>query len=435
MAVGFNKKTIKDLELSGKRVLLRADYNVPLNAGHITDDYRLKASLPTIDYILKQKPAALIIISHLGRPEGRDHKLSLQPVATHLSKLLGRKVRFATDCIGARAQAMSCLITKGEILMLENLRFHDEEEANDPKFAKALVETTGAEVFVQDGFGVVHRANASTDAINKLIPSAAGLLVEKEYEAIESVMNKPIKPLMALIGGAKIADKIEVLQKFIETTDCLAIGGAMANNFLKAEGYPIGASIHDEQDMTLTKKLLAAARDMERKRAFQFLLPVDAVVSDDANGRHPTRIVDITSHRTADIQAYPKKPPRQAFSLSANDMILDIGPVTAALYAGAARMSKTVIWNGTMGITETKGLAGAEPPFRHGTDMIIEAIAADNERHQPKPYSLVGGGDTVGYLESEGLVDDFSFVSTGGGATLELMSGHQLPGLEALPSK
>lgn len=434
--VGFNKKTVKDIHLSGKRVLLRADYNVPVEDGRITSDYRIKASLSTIDYILSQKPAALIIISHLGRPEGKaDKQFSLRPVAQHLSHLLGKPVRFADECHGEMVKAMAAQLHDGQIMLLENLRFHAEEEKNDPAFAKAVIEAVNAEVFVQDGFGVVHRANASTEAITKLLPSVAGLLLEREVTTITQALAKPEHPMVAVIGGAKIADKIDVLKRFIETADCLALGGAMANNFLKAEGVAIGASKYDSEAMSLTREILRLARAAERQRPFSFLLPVDSVVAKSINGRSATRIVDLSSHSLADIEAYPQKPHRHSYTVAAEELILDIGPISAGRIAGAISMARTVFWNGTLGVTETKGIAAAHAPFTHATDMIIKAITGDSRHHKNKPYSLVGGGDTAGYIEAEGLVDDFDFVSTGGGASLELMGGKSLPGVEALPDK
>lgn len=428
--MSFQKKTLRDIQLSGKRVLLRADYNVPLENGQVEADYRIRASLPTINYILEQKPAALIIISHLGRPEGKpDSAFSLQPVSHCLSQLLDKPVRFANDCVGPTVEMMAEQLPKGQTLLLENLRFHPGEETNDKNFAKAIVDATRADVFVQDGFGVVHRAHASTDAITKLLPSAAGLLLEKEVEAIAKVMSKPERPLLAIIGGAKIADKIEILQKFIKSADCLAIGGAMANNFLKAQGHNIGDSLYDKDQLELTQKLIDEAKREAKTRPFQLLLPTDAVVSTDIKGRKPLRHIDIGNQVVADLNSYPKVP--KGDSVQANELILDIGPGSAAAIAGASALAKTVIWNGTLGMTETPGLAGAEAPFAHASRAVAEAIIG----RRTNLYSVVGGGDTIGFLESQKIVDDFNFVSTGGGAMLELMSGHTLPGIEALPTK
>jgi len=428
--VGFNKKTVKDIQLSGKRVLMRADYSVPIKNNQVVDDYRIRQSLPTIKYILEQKPAALIIISHLGRPDGKPNPdFSLLPVVKQLSQLLAQPVAFAMDCIGPQAK------TAGKITLLENLRFHPEEEKNDPQFAKAIVEATQAEVFVQDGFGVVHRAHASTEAITKLLPSVAGLLLEKEVSVIEKAMAEPKRPFVAVIGGAKISDKIEVLNKFIEVADAVAIGGALANNFLAAEGIKIGKSIFEKDLVHHAETILRRARAEEKSRDFNFFVPVDAVVSKSIDGRLSTRLVDLTSNTLADIEAYPKKPATTAHSVAGDELILDIGPLSAATAAGAVKMAKTVIWGGTLGVTETRGIAGAQAPFAHSTHTVVEAMIGASNNHKNKPYTIVGGGDTVAYVQSENLVEDFNHVSTGGSASLDLMAGKKLPGIEALLDK
>ncbi|MBI4034580.1 phosphoglycerate kinase [Candidatus Saccharibacteria bacterium] len=432
----FKKKTVKDVNLSGSRVLLRADYNVPVDDGRITDDYRLRASLPTIQYILKQKPSGLVIASHLGRPAGKvDKSYSLRPVAKRLSQLLDKPVRFVNDCVGQTVHQISDQVKDGQIILLENLRFHPGEEANDKDFAQNLIGSTGAEVFVQDAFGVVHRQHATTSAITKLLPSVAGLLLQTEVTTIEQVLAKPERPLVAVIGGAKIADKIDVIKRFIDIADCLAVGGIMANNFLKAEGYEIGSSLYDKDDMKLTMQLLKLAKAAAFKRPFSLIVPADVLVSKDPRGRQATRIVDLAGSGLADTAAYPKLPKPSAYTVGSSEMILDLGPASAARIAGVIKLAKTVIWNGTMGITEIKGLAGAHRPFSHGTNVIVEAMIGEHHRHPSRPFSLVGGGDTVGYIEQEGLVDDFSFVSTGGGATLDLIAGKPLPGLDTLPNK
>jgi 3-phosphoglycerate kinase len=429
--VGLNKKTVKDVKLAGKRVLLRADYNV----SDLASDYRLTQSVPTIEYILKQKPKQLVIISHRGRPKGMDFKVSLQPVAAHLSKLLGKRVWFLHDCIGEDVKSALDRHPDGAIFMLENLRFHEQEEQNDPKFAKELVKITGADIFVQDGFGVVHRAHASTDAITKLLPSVAGLLLQKEVETISRVMSKPAKPLVAVIGGAKITDKIEVINKLMEIADVVALGGALANNFLKVQGFDIGKSLYDKDDLTTARQILKKAEDKARQQAFSLLLPVDAVVSTSADGRKPTRIVDISSHSLADIESYPKIPKPPASNLSAEEAIYDIGPISAAKIAGAIGLAKTVIWSGTLGVAEVKGIAGAHAPFAHGTKLVAQAIAGKGSKDKNKPYSLVGGGDTTAFIENQSMDEDFNHLSTGGSASLELMAGKKLPGVEALENK
>lgn len=421
--------------MRGKRVLMRADYNVPVKNGKITDDYRIKQSLPTIKYLLEQD-VKLVIISHLGRPKGPgDESASLVPVAQRLSQLLDRKVAFAKDCIGEEAKQVADALEGGQIALFENVRFHPEEEKDDEDFAKAIVEAAGAELFVQDGFGVVHRAHASTDAVARIIPAIAGLLLEKEVDTITRVMESPERPFVAVIGGAKISDKIEILERLISMADLVAVGGAMANDFLVAEGYKPGKSLIDKESIALAKRILVKARAAEKERNFNFLVPVDAVVSTAIDGTKPTRLIDFASNSLADIEYYPKKPVHKAYSVMAEEMILDIGPMSAYQIAGAVRLAETVVWNGTLGVTETKGIAGAAAPFTHSTKIAVEAMIGASNRHKNKAFTLVGGGDTVGYVESEGLVADFSHVSTGGGASLELMSGHKLPGVEVLWDK
>ncbi|MBI5906961.1 phosphoglycerate kinase [Candidatus Saccharibacteria bacterium] len=414
---------------------MRADYNVPVKDGVISDDYRIKQSLPTIQYILEQEGTSLVITSHLGRPDGKvDQGFSLAPVAKRLAELLAKPVTFAGDCVGEQAKKAAEQLKPGGILLLENVRFHPEEEKNDSEFAKAIVAATGAKVFVQDGFGVVHRAHATTDAITKLLPSVAGLLLLKEVETITKAMEQPEHPLVAVVGGAKISDKIDILRRLIAIADCVAVVGAMANNFLKAEDVNIGKSIYEPEVLDTTRDILETARKTEASRQFNFLVPVDAVVSKAMDGSATTREVDLTSHSLSDIEAYPKIPPPSAYTVAPDELILDIGPITAAYIGGAIKASKTVIWNGTCGVTETKGIAGAHDPFAHGTRIVVDAMIGASRHHQG-PFTLVGGGDTVGYVEAQGLVGDFSHVSTGGGASLDLMSGKALPGVEALADK
>lgn len=432
----FTKKTVKEVDLSGKRVLMRADYNVPAENGVISDDYRLKQNLPTIQYILEQPNTKLIILSHLGRPKSADDKqFSLAPVAKRLSELLQREVRFAPDCIGTQVKKMADELPAGGILLLENVRFHPEEEKNDENFAKAIVESTSGEIFVQDGFGVVHRAHATTDAIAKILMGVAGLLLEKEVDIITNAMENPARPLTVVVGGAKISDKIDFLNNLLDKADCIAVAGAMANTFLLAEGFKVGASLAEPEAVDTAKEILERAREAEKTRDFNFFVPVDAVVSASKEGDQPTRIVDLSSHSLADIQAYPKKPEPPSYEVAETEMILDIGPMSASTIAGAVKMSSTVIWNGTAGIAEVKGIAGASDPFAHATHIIVDAMIGASNNHQDKPYTLVGGGDTDSYVDSQGLRDDFNHVSTGGGASLELMSGKVLPGVNVLWDK
>jgi 3-phosphoglycerate kinase len=425
--MSFYKKTIRDIDLDGKRVLLRADYNVPLDDhGNITDDYRLQQSVPTVRFLLGHG-ASVIICSHLGRPDGKSNpKYSLLPVAKRLKELLGVDVEFVPECVGERAQKAAENLQPGRVLLLENLRFHAEEEANDINFGERLAGL--ANVFVQDGFGVVHRAHASTEAVTHFLPSVAGLLLEREVDTITGVMEHPV----AVIGGAKIADKIEVIKRFINIADVVAIGGAMANTFLHATGLKIGKSMTSEQDVPLAKEILELARHRSRNGKFVFYLPQDGVVATKIDKTAKTRIVDWSAHVVADIENYPKRPPHEDSQVKADEMILDIGPFSAAFIAGALQLAGTVVWNGALGVTETPGLQGPVGPFAHGTELLTEAMTG---QFGNRPFSLVGGGDTVGYIESRGLLQAFNHVSTGGGASLELMSGRKLPGVEALQNK
>lgn len=428
--MSFNKKTIRDIDVNGKRVLVRVDYNVPLKDGKITDDYRIKKSLPTIQYLLG-KNAKVILCSHLGRPDGQPNsKYSLKPCAARLQKLINRPVQFATDCIGEESKAESQKLKEGEVLLLENLRFYDQEEANDDAFAKQLAQL--ADVFVQDGFGVVHRAHASTDAVTKYIPSVAGLLLEKEVDTITEVMEKPERPLVAIIGGAKISDKIEILKRFIDIADFVVVGGAMANTFLLAEGIAIGKSLAEKDEVPLAKEIIEMAREKAKKTPFVFYLPQDGVVATDIEHPRFTRIVDWDAHVIAAIQDYPKRPPKNSERVLSSESILDIGPFSGAFIAGGIQLAKTVIWNGAMGVTETPALNSPVGPFAHGTEVVVDALLGEFGH---KPFSVLGGGDTVGYVEGRQLTDCFNHVSTGGGASMELMSGKKLPGVEALLNK
>jgi len=429
--MSFTKKTIKDIDLQHKKVLLRADYNVPLSdRSEITDDYRLQQSLPTLKYLLEHG-AGVIVCSHLGRPDGQPNpKYSLLPVAKRLKELLGRNVEFVPDCVGDRARKASENLEPGQVVLLENLRFHAEEEKNDEGFAKQLASL--ADVFVQDGFGVVHRAHASTEAVTHFLPSVAGLLLEKEVDTITNVMEKPSRPLVAVIGGAKIADKIEVLKRFIDIADVVAVGGAMANTFLMAKGVHIGKSMTDTEDVPLAKEIMERAAAKTRAGRFVFYLPQDGVVAHKVDKSVPTRIVDWSAHVIAEVESYPKRPPRDSALVKADEMILDIGPFSAAFIAGALQLAGTVVWNGALGVTETKGLQGPIGPYSHGTELLTEAMTG---QFGNRPFSLVGGGDTVGYIEGRNLLGAFNHVSTGGGASLELMSGRKLPGVEALENK
>lgn len=426
----FTKKTIRDVDVRGKVVLLRADYNVPILDGKIVDDYRIQQSLPTVTFLLEHG-AKVIICSHLGRPDGKpDDAASLWPIAKRLNELLENNVSFVDNCIGEKAQAAATKLQPGEVLLLENLRFHPEEENNDDGFARALAEL--ADIFVQDGFGVVHRAHASTEAITHHLPSVAGLLLEREVDTITKAMEAPERPLMAIVGGAKISDKIEVLQKFIDIADFVAVGGAMANTFLLAEGFDVAKSLVEPDDVPLAKSILEKARKKAKENKFVFYLPHDGVAAKVMDSKTKTRIVDWGAHVISSIEHYPKRPPYEASHMKPDEKLLDIGPFSASFIAGSIQLTRTVIWNGTMGVTETPALQGPVGPFAHGTEVIIEAMLGEFGH---KPFTVVGGGDTVSYIEQQKLVQAFNHVSTGGGASLELMSGRTLPGVAALENK
>lgn len=425
----FHKKTIKDIDLNGKIVLLRADYNVPLEDGTISDDYRIQKSLPTIQYLLDQN-CKIVVCSHLGRPEGPAPELSLKPVAQRLGQLLDKAVQFTGDTIGQEVKQQIEQLQPGDILLLENLRFYKEEEDNDDGFARELAQ--GVDVFVQDAFGVVHRKHASTDAITRHVTSVAGLLVEQEVDTIAKVMDTPERPLFALIGGAKISDKIDMLHRFIDLADVVAVGGAMANTFLLAQDTPIGKSLAQPDEVGLAKEIIEKARIKAAAGKFIFYIPQDGVVAHKIDNKAPTRIVDWGTHAIAEIESYPKYPPKESSEVASDEQILDIGPFSGAFIAGSMQLANTVIWNGAMGVTETDGLLTKTGPYSHGTELVVEAMLG---QFGHKPKTIVGGGDTVGYIEEQNLVACFDHVSTGGGASMELMSGNTLPGVEALQNR
>lgn len=428
--MSFTKQTVKDIDLRGKRVLVRVDYNVPLKDGQITDDYRIQKSLPTIQYLMEQN-CSVVLCSHLGRPEGkRDSVYSLKPCAARLSELLGVDVAFADDCIGEQTDQTVQALKPGQILMLENVRFHAEEENNDEQFAKTLA--SYGDVFVQDAFGVVHHGAVSVSEIPKHIPGVAGLLLETEVDTITAVMENPDRPLMAVIGGAKISDKIEVLQRFIDIADVVVVGGAMANTFLLAKGIEVGKSKAEPDDVPLAKEILEKAAAKAAKERFVFYVPQDGVVATSIDKTAKTRVVDYEAHVFASVEAYPQQPAATAGVVAEDELILDIGPFSGAFIAGAMQLSGTVVWNGAMGVTETAGLQGPVGPFAHGTELIVEAMLG---QFGNKPFTVLGGGDTVGYVEDRKLTSSFNHVSTGGGASMELMSGKSLPGVDALLDK
>lgn len=391
----MDKKTVRDLDVAGKKVLVRVDFNVPLNdKGEITDDTRITASLPTIQYLLEQK-AAVILMAHLGRPKGQvKPELSLAPVAKHLGKLLGKKILFAPDCVGEAAQAAASKLKPGHILLLENLRFHKEEEKNDMEFAEKLASL--ADLYVNDGFGVSHRAHASVEGVTHFLPAAAGFLLEKEIQYVGQAVTNPLHPFVAIIGGAKVSDKIGVISNLLDKVDTLLIGGGMANTFLAAQGYKMGKSLVEEDKLDLAKELLAKAK----KNKVNMLLPTDLVMA--------AAFAPDAEHVTEKVK-----------NLNQAYMALDIGAETSKAYAEALADAKMIVWNGPMGVFEMDA-------FCKGTEAVAKAVA------KSRATSIVGGGDSVAAIEKMGLAKRITHISTGGGASLEYLEGKVLPGVAAL---
>lgn len=391
----MDKKTVRDLDVAGKKVLVRVDFNVPLNdKGEITDDTRITASLPTIQYLLEQK-AAVILMAHLGRPKGQiKSELSLAPVAKHLGKLLGKKILFAPDCVGEAAQAAASKLKPGHILLLENLRFHKEEEKNDMDFAEKLASL--ADLYVNDGFGVSHRAHASVEGVTHFLPAAAGFLLEKEIQYVGQAVTNPLHPFVAIIGGAKVSDKIGVISNLLDKVDTLLIGGGMANTFLAAQGYKMGKSLVEEDKLDLAKELLAKAK----KNKVNMLLPTDLVMA--------AAFAPDAEHVTEKVK-----------NLNQAYMALDIGAETSKAYAEALADAKMIVWNGPMGVFEMDA-------FCKGTEAVAKAVA------KSRATSIVGGGDSVAAIEKLGLAKRITHISTGGGASLEYLEGKVLPGVAAL---
>jgi len=395
----MSKLSIRDLDLKGKRLFMRVDFNVPLNdATEITDDTRIRASLPTIHYAV-ERGARLILASHLGRPKGKPNpKMSLRPVDARLSQLLGQPVAFATDCIGSAVEDQAAALQDGNVLLLENLRFHPEEEKNDPEFARSLAAL--AQVYVNDAFGSAHRAHASTEGITHyLSPAVAGLLMEKELEYLGKAIENPARPYVAIVGGVKVSDKIDFLRNLLKMADSVLIGGAMAYTFLKAQGIEIGKSKVEEDKLDLARELLQASRQPK----VTLRLPLDHVVAEklDASARAET----VTTP-----------------SITGDRLGLDIGPATRAEYARDIAHAQTIVWNGPMGVF---GI----PQFANGTLGIARAVA------ESPALSIVGGGDSVAAVTQAGVADKISHISTGGGASLEFLSGMKLPGVEALTDR
>jgi len=382
-------KFLKDIEVAQKRVLVRVDFNVSLDAaGRVVDDFRLRATLPTIQY-LKARGAKIILLAHLGRPKDKD-KFSLKPIVEKLSELLSQKVKLAPDCVGEEIKIMAQELKSGEILMLENLRWHPEEEKNDTFFAKQLAAL--GEVYINDAFGVSHRTHASVAAITQFLPSGAGLLLAKEVDNLTRVRDNPGHPLVAIIGGAKISTKIKLIRSFLNKAEDIILGGALANTMLHAKGIAIGRSFTETIDLPDLKNLEITSSKIH--------LPLDAVLCENQEGTGAFRIGAVGS-------------------TGEQELILDIGPDSQKMFAGIIARAKMVVWNGPMGLFESKSFDG-------GTISVAQAIVASGA------YSVVGGGETVAFLEKLGFIDKFSFVSTGGGAMMEFLSGEKLPGVEAL---
>ena len=397
----LTKKSVEDINVTGKRVLVRCDFNVPMEDGRITDDNRIVGALPTIKYLLAHN-ARVILCSHMGRPKGEfNPKYTLAPVAKRLSELLGKDVTLAADVVGPDAQAKAAALKDGEVLLLENVRFHKEEEKNDPAFAKKLASL--AEIYVNDAFGTAHRAHASTAGVADYLPAVCGYLIEKEISVMGGALNNPTRPFVAILGGAKVADKLKVIENLLTKVDTLIIGGGMAYTFLAAQGKGIGTSLYDAEKLDYCKDMLKKAEE----KGVKLLLPVDTVVAsafpDPIDAPVETEIVCSSA-------------------IPADKMGLDIGPKTRDLFAEAAKTAKTVIWNGPMGVFENDALA-------KGTIAVAAALAESDAT------TIVGGGDSAAAVEKLGFADKITHISTGGGASLEFLEGLELPGIACLNDK
>lgn len=390
----FSKKTIEDIDVKGKRVLVRVDFNVPLKDGVVSDDTRIKAALPTIKYLLDHG-ASVILASHLGRPKGGpDPKYSMKPVEKRLEELLGKPVAFAEDCMGEAAEKAAKKLKPGQVLLLENTRFHPEEEANDPAMAEELAKL--ADIFVNDAFGTAHRAHASTAGVTKYLPSVAGYLMEKEIQYLGKAIDDPKRPFVAILGGAKVSDKIGVIKNLLKKADSILIGGGMANTFLKAKGFEMANSLVEPEAVETAKDLLREGKD-------KIHLPDDLVLGDKFDAASSVKTI-------------------KAGDVPAGWSALDVGPKTVDAFKKIIAKAGTIVWNGPMGAFEL-------PPFAEGTFGIARAVAAS------KAVSVVGGGDSVAAINQSGLADKITHVSTGGGASLEMLEGLVLPGVDALLDK
>ena len=391
----MNKKTVRDVDVRGKRVLVRADLNVPLDANReVTDDTRVVAALPTIRYLMERE-ARVILCSHLGRPKGKvKDDLRLDPVAGKLSELLGKSVRKVDDCVGSEVEATVQAMQPGEVLLLENLRFHPEEEANDPDFSRSLASL--ADLYVNDAFGTAHRAHASTSGVTEYLPSVAGLLMEKEIEFLGRALESPPHPFVAILGGAKISGKILVIDNLLDKVDALLIGGGMANTFFKALGHEVGDSLVEDDSLTTAQRLVD-------RGVGKLVLPVDVTVADSFSAEAQYRVMPVDE-------------------VGEHGMILDIGPATVERFREALAGAKMVVWNGPMGVFEFA-------PFAKGTIAVAEMLA------EMDAVTIIGGGDSVAAVEQAGLADRMTHISTGGGASLKFLEGADLPGLSALDDR
>ena len=393
----LNKKTVEDINVSGKKVLVRCDFNVPLKDGEITSDKRIVASLPTIKYLIDHN-AKVILCSHLGRPKGEfKPEFSLAPVAKRLSDLLGKEVKMAKDVVGESAQALAAELKDGDVMLLENVRFHAEETKNDPEFSKALASL--AEIYVNDAFGSAHRAHSSTTGVADYLPAVCGYLIQKEIEFMGGALENPKRPLVAILGGAKVSDKIGVINNLLDKVDTLIVGGGMAYTFFVAKGYHVGTSLVEEDKVELAKDMMNKAAE----KGVKFLLPIDNVVGKEFDAD--------TEYQTINSDEFPE-----------GWMGLDIGPKTRELFADAVKGSGTVIWNGPMGVSEWDH-------FANGTIAVATAVAESGA------ISIIGGGDSAAAVQKLGFADKMSHISTGGGASLEFLEGKELPGIAALNEK
>ena len=398
----MNKLSIRDLNMGGKRVFVRVDFNVPLEGGRVTDDTRIRETLPTLQFA-RERGARLVLASHLGRPKGKpDPNYSLRPVGAGLAELLGAAVDFATDCVGAEPESKSHALANGGVLLLENVRYHAEEEANDEKFSRQLAALCDG-LFVCDAFGSAHRAHASVVGITRYVKqAAAGLLMERELAYLGKALSSPLRPFVAVLGGAKVSDKIEVVENLMKIADAMLIGGGMAYTFLRSQGLSVGKSLVEADKLDLARQLL----DEAKQRNFRLLLPSDHVVGAEFKANTQTQIVR--------VDATPD-----------GWMGLDIGPDTAAKFGAEITRAKTIVWNGPLGVFEM-------PAFAKGTIEIARAVAAATAKGAT---SIIGGGDSVAAIRQAGLADKVSHISTGGGASLEFLGGRKLPGVEALTDK